>query len=199
MFDFGGVLTEGGKVGGIQENIAKLCGRSPADIKIDDLHYRFVRGEMDQAEYFEELNRRYPCADPITLERFNAGGSIYARCEPVYSLAAQLRAKGIVTGILSNMYPTSADKLRVEGFYEGFDPVVISSSEHLAKPEPDFFRLALDRLSMPGDEVLFIDDQERFREAAESFGMRFITAVSPRQIIDDVKALLHKENNLTLE
>ena len=199
LFDFGGVLTEGGKAGGIQENIAKLCARPPADIRIDDLHYKFIRGQMGQAEYFAEINRRYPCANPVTSDSFNAGSNIYARCEPVYGLAAQLRASGIVTGILSNIYPTSAAKLRAEGFYDGFDPVIVSCSERMAKPEPAFFQLALDKLGLPGSEVLFIDDQVRFRDVAQSFGMHFIAAVSSRQIVAAVKTLLQKENNLTLE
>jgi len=200
LFDFGGVLTEGGKVGSIQGTVAKLCGRRPEDIVIPaDLHQKFLRGEVSETEYFDEVNRLYPCASPITAASFVGGSNIYSRCEPVYAMAAELRSKGIATGILSNMYPMSAAKLKAEGYYDGFDPVVLSSGEHLAKPEPAFFQLALTKLGLPGNEVLFIDDQARFKEVAESFGMHFILATSPEQIVADAKALLRKENNLTLE
>lgn len=198
LFDFGGVLTEGGKAGGIQQQIAKLCGRRPDDIDVDDLHGQFLRGQIAQAEYFDEINRRYPCANPITADSFTASSGIYERCQPVYLLAEQLRQKGITTGILSNMYPTSAAKLRAEGFYDGFDPVVVSGDEHMAKPNPEFFKLALTKLNLPGNEVLFIDDQERFRQPSEDLGMHFIVAVSPDQIVSDTKALLLKENNLAI-
>jgi len=199
LFDFGGVLTEGGKSGDIQRTIAKLCSRRPEDIQVDDIHQKFLRGQVTDAEYFDEVNLRYPCASPVTTASFLEGSTIYVRCQPVYDLAARLREHGIKTGVLSNMYPMSAEKLKAEGFYDGFDPVVVSSSERLAKPEPAFFELALERLGLPGNEVLFIDDQERFREVTESLGMRFIRADNPSQIVDDTKALLLKENNLRLE
>lgn len=198
LFDFGGVLTEGGKSGDIQRTIAKLCGRGPEEIQVDDIHQKLLRGQITDTEYFEEVNRRYPCASPITSTSFIDSSSIYVRCEPVYDLAAKLREHDIKTGVLSNMYPTSAEKLRGGGFYDGFDPVVVSSSERLAKPEPAFFELALQRLGLPGNEVLFIDDQERFRQVAESLGMHFITASSPEQIISDTKALIQKENGTNL-
>ena len=199
LFDFGGVLTEGGKAGDIQRTLAKLCIRQPEEIQIDDIHQRFLRGQITDAEYFDEINRRYPCANPITSSSFMDSSTIYARCEPVYDLATKLRHHGIKTGVLSNMYAMSAARLIAEGFYDGFDPVVVSSNENLAKPEPAFFELALERLGLPGSEVLFIDDQERFRTVTESLGMRFIRADNPEQIVRDAQALLLKENNLRLE
>lgn len=198
LFDFGGVLTEGGKAGDIQRTIAKLCDRRAEEIQVDDIHQKFLRGQITDAEYFDEVNRRYPCASPIMSASFLEGSTIYMRCEPVYDLASELRGHGIKTGVLSNMYPMSAQKLRTEGFYDGFDPVVLSGSERLAKPEPAFFELALERLGLPGNEVLFIDDQERFRPVAESLGMHFITAISPEQIVRDTKALIQKENGANL-
>jgi putative hydrolase of the HAD superfamily len=198
LFDFGGVLTEGGKVGGIQQDIAKMCGRSPEEIKVEDLHSQFLRGQISTKEYFEELNRRYPCASPITPEIFNKVSNIYSRSLPVYDLADRLRNSGIRTAILSNMYSMSAGKLRADGYYDGFDPVVLSGDERMAKPDPAFFKLALDRLGMPGNEVLFIDDQERFRETVEATGMYFIVAVSPQQIVADTEVLILKENGIKI-
>jgi putative hydrolase of the HAD superfamily len=199
LFDFGGVLTEGGKVGGIQQDIAKMCGRKPEEIQVADLHNQFLRGQINTDEYFNELNRRYPCASPITPEIFNSVSNIYSRSQRVYDLADRLRGAGIKTGILSNMYSMSAEKLRAEGYYEGFKPVILSGDERMAKPDPEFFQLALDRLGLPGNQVLFIDDQERFRTAVDAAGMYFIVAISPQQIVADTEALLLKQNNLKLE
>src|SRR5262245_14682537 len=106
LFDYGGVLTEGGKASGIQENIARLCGRRPEDVVLPpDLHQKFLRAEISEAEYFNEINRLYPCASPITAASFVGSSNIYRRCQPVYDLAAALRKQGLTTGILSNMYP----------------------------------------------------------------------------------------------
>jgi HAD superfamily hydrolase (TIGR01509 family) len=93
----------------------------------------------------------------------------------------------------------TAHELKKRGFYDAFDPVLLSCDEHVAKPDRAFFELALKRLGLPGGEVLFIDDQDRFRPLAEGLDMHFILAISPAQIIQDVKDRLLKENNLRLE
>lgn len=198
LFDYCGVLTEGGKTGSIRQTIAALCNRDEAEIEVSDLHHKYVRNQITETEYFDEINRRYPCVQPVSAAEFLSNSQIYVRCDPVYELAEQLRGHGIRTGILSNMYDVSADKLRDEGFYEGFDPVVLSSTEKLAKPDKAFYQLALDRLGLPASEVLFIDDQAPYGIAAKEMGMSFILAVSPEQIIADVKALLKKTNKLDL-
>jgi len=198
LFDFGGVLTEGGRAGAVQENIAALCGRQPSEIVVGDLHEKFIRSQITEAEFFAELNRRYPCPTPISAKAFHASSSLYKKSLPVYKLAETLRAHGVVTGILSNIYPINAAKLQAEGYYDGFDPLVLSSVEHLAKPDPEFFKVALSKLNLPGHEVLFIEDQQRFKKVAESLGMHFLLAESPTQIVADTKALLQKQNGIRL-
>ena len=199
LFDFGGVLTEAGKSGAVAATVAKLCDRKPADIDINDLHERYVRGFITEAEYFAGINKRYPCANPITVESFVAeSGEFYSKSEPVYELVAQLREHHIVTGLLSNVYEFGAKKLQADGLYDGFDPLILSYKEGLAKPDPELFERALERLKLPGNEVLFIDDQERFEEQAEHVGMHFIWAQAPEQIVADTKALFLRENKLEL-
>lgn len=199
LFDYGGVLTEAGKVGGISAVLAKLYNIEPATIHIADLHDKLLVGAINQEEYFDELNRRYGSqGHEVTAALFNANNAAFETpCRPVYDLAAQLRAAGIRTSILSNIYKLSADRLRAAGLYNHFDPVVLSCDEHTAKPDSLFYERALQKLNLPGSEVLFIDDQQRFMPP-KHFGMRTILATSPQQVVRDVKALLLKENNLYL-
>ncbi len=198
LFDFGGVLTQGGKPDGIAQSIATLSGLPLASIVMQDLHAQLIRGLMTDEGFFAELNRRYPSKASITVETFNAVSDIFVRSQPVFDLAARLRAKGIITGIFSNAYDFTAERLHADGCYQDFDPVMLSYQEHMAKPDLSFFELALERLNLPGNEVLFIDDQERFKSVAESVGMHFITAVSPEQIVHDVTLLITEQNHITL-
>jgi epoxide hydrolase-like predicted phosphatase len=200
LFDYGGVLTEAGKADGIAQLLGRLYDVDPKSVEAKDLHYQLLRSEIDEGQYFDVLNKRYGkqvSAQDWLLEAEREG--FFKRCQPVYDVAAALRRAGIRTGILSNIYAMSAKALREQGIYNGFDPVVLSHEERLAKPEPEFFEAALKKLGVPGNEVLFIDDQERFRPVAESLGMRFIVSVSPRQVVQDVKDLILKENNLRLD
>ena len=198
LFDFGGVLTEGGRPDGPVRSIATLSGVPLENIQIQDLHAQLIRGLMADDAFFAELNRRYPGKVPITLETFNAASDLFTRSQPVFDLAARLRAKGITTGIFSNAYDFTAKRLRADGCYQDFSPVILSYQEHMAKPDLSFFELALKRLKLPGNEVLFIDDQERFKPVAESVGMHFITAVSPEQIVHDVEQFMLVQNHITL-
>jgi epoxide hydrolase-like predicted phosphatase len=199
LFDYCGVLTEGGKTGSIRRNIAELTGRPSSEIEIGDLHDRLVRSDITEGEYFAQINRRYPARTPIAREGFIEHSDIFVRSKPVYALAAKLRKCGLHTAILSNMYGFAASKLRAEGSYDHFSPVILSHEQHMAKPDRAIFELALRRLHLQPEEVIYIDDQERFRSVVEALGMHFIVAASPQQIVRDTKALLLKENELNLE
>jgi len=198
LFDFGGVLTQGGKPDGIAQSIAKLSGVPVESIQMQDLHAQLIRGLMTDEAFFAELNRRYPSPTPLSVDTFNAVSDIFVRSQLVFDLATRLRAAGITTGIFSNAYDFTAERLRAEGCYQDFSPVLLSYQEHMAKPDRAFFELALTRLGLPGSDVLFIDDQERFRPVAEDAGMHFITAVSPDQIVQDVERIITEQNHITL-
>ena len=109
-----------------------------------------------------------------------------------------IRGHGIQTGILSNMYGSSADLLRAGGHYDGFDPIVLSYQEGLAKPDPVFYQIALDKLGLQADQILFIDDQKRFIEAAQKLGFQTIQANSEDQIVADTQRILKEQNGLDL-
>jgi epoxide hydrolase-like predicted phosphatase len=200
LFDYGGVLTESGGTGTIQEIIGQLYDVDPAHTNTHELHRQFIRGLISRQEFFGELNNRFgkQKSEADWLREAEQQG-FFVRSQAVYDLAAALRAAGLKTGILSNIYDMSASALRERGLYEQFDPVILSCEEKVAKPDREFFERALQKLGLPGNEVLFIDDQERFRPVAESLGMHFITATLPEQVVNEVKVLLQKENNLALK
>jgi epoxide hydrolase-like predicted phosphatase len=197
LFDFGGVLTEGGKKGFIAQTIAELLGIDPKKIDIGDLHYMFRRGQGTEEEFFQEVNKRYH--GNLTKEMFlRRAHAFTAPSREVYELAEALRAHGIKTGILSNVFAMSADQLRREGMYDGFDPVLLSCEEGCAKPEVEFYLTAIARTGVRTDEILFIDDQQKCIPPAEKLGMHTIIAISPSQIVADTKALIHTLNTIEL-
>lgn len=199
LFDYGGVLSPGGLAGCVPRSIARLYGVNISDLSGDtDLLRRAARGQISEEEYFAELNQRHPDGPRLNLQSYLAAQDIFERSEPVYELAGRLREAGIRTGILSNINDIAANELKRRGFYDGFDPLILSYKEKMAKPDPQFYQLAIDRLGLHPDEVIFIDDQERCRQPAEALGMHFVLAVSPQQIVQDVTTILGKENNLNV-
>jgi epoxide hydrolase-like predicted phosphatase len=200
LFDYGGVLTEGGTHGSIQRLVAKALDIPLSKLRpMDRLLEQLLTGRITTAQFLHELQITYPDAQKPTRAKLLSNADIFVPSAPVYALAAALRKKGIKTAILSNMFELSATSLRKKGFYDGFDPVVLSYEEHLAKPDPLFYERAVQKLGLAGDEIIFIDDQGRFREPAEFLGMHFILAENPEQIVADVETLLFEYDGIRLD
>jgi epoxide hydrolase-like predicted phosphatase len=156
-------------------------------------------GKITTNQFLKELRKAYPDAAKPTRAKLLDNAEIFEPCTEVYALAAALRKKGIKTGILSNMFELSASTLRKKGLYDGFNPVVLSHEEHLAKPDPMFYERAVQLLGVAPEEIIFIDDQERFRTPAELLGMHFVLAENPEQIVADVETLLFEYDGIRLE
>ncbi len=76
------------------------------------------------------------------------------------------------TGILSNADLTLEERLRDGlGLRHLFDDVISSAVVGMAKPEHRIYLLAAERLRLPPDECVFIDDLERNVTAAREVGM----------------------------
>ena len=193
LFDFGGVLSTSGKRGFIRQILAELY-----EVPIDQLHAETFQGDwrrnkVDDVDVLNSLNQEFGAH--VTPEMFYAvaEGEVL-RSPEVYSLAAQLRAAGIKTGILSNIFSVTAKYLREHGFYDDFDPIVLSCEEGYAKPDPELYEAAVTRLGVRPEEILLIDDQEKCGPPAESLGMQFLLAKDPQQIVDDTLQLISEQN-----
>jgi putative hydrolase of the HAD superfamily len=58
------------------------------------------------------------------------------------------------------------------GYAELFDDTFYSYELRVAKPDPAYFRAVLDRLGLPADEVLFVDDNAANVDSARGVGLR---------------------------
>lgn len=199
LFDYGGVLTEGGKSGCMPRLFASIYGIDPAEAEKDrDLIAATQLGTMTGQEFLEAMNKRHPASRPATSELYLAASDLFVQCGPVYELAARLRSHGIATGILSNINDLPVAALREQGFYEGFDPVLLSYEVKMSKPDRRFYELAVEQLGVKPEEILMVDDLDRYLEPAKAMGMRVILAKSPEQIVQDTEELILKENGTSL-
>jgi putative hydrolase of the HAD superfamily len=91
----------------------------------------------------------------------------------VLEWAAQLRAAGIRTGILSNLPGPLARALRATpGFLDHFDQVTFSCELGVIKPQPEIYRHAIEGLQISPAEGLFVDDRPQNIEGARTVGLR---------------------------
>lgn len=194
LFDYGGVLSPGGK--SFKVAAAELLNIHPDEVQTESLGRKLWTGEIDSDQFFSELSQLH--GKQITTQEFLRHSAILNRNEAVYKIAEDLRAKGIKTAILSNMYGSSADLLRAGGYYQGFEPIILSYQEGLSKPDPAFYEIAIKELGCQPEEILFIDDQVRFIGPAQQLGLQTITAVSEDQIVADIRRLLKVQNGIEL-
>jgi putative hydrolase of the HAD superfamily len=129
-----------------------------------------------------------------------AGGEVDARVV-MELLAGEIRPKMVEalrrcsarlkTALLTNNFlrtePTAATH---EPFLELFDVVVESRSAGVRKPDPAFYRLALEQLGVPAERTVFLDDLGINLKPARQLGMTTIKVVDPDVALDQLEALV---------
>jgi putative hydrolase of the HAD superfamily len=137
------------------------------------------------------------------LEADGFGGTtqIYEDALPV---VRELRSRGARTALVSNCSYNTRPLVDGLGLNEEFDAVVLSFEARTAKPEPQIYRLALERVGgvAPGRAV-FVDDQVRYCDGAAALGIDTRLIVRPHEpaegfgtrtkdhvVIEDLTALL---------
>jgi putative hydrolase of the HAD superfamily len=188
LFDFGGVLTTSVwdsfaaflRAEGLDPDTIKNLFRSDPEA-LKDLR-QLETGEMTESEFEKSFGRRLGLKDPDHLI-----DSMFAGMQPDPPMVAavkELRAAGLLTGLISNSWSTSHyDRGLLK---ELFDTSVISAEVHMHKPQPEIYRLAVERLGVEPAECIFVDDLRENCEGAEAVGM---TAVRHRSAPETISRL----------
>ena len=196
FFDFGGVLTTS-----VWDSFADFCrseGLEPDTVKhlfrTDPEAIRELRqletGEITENEFEQAFGRRLGLKDPVHL--IDSMFSGMKPDEPMVAAVKDLRAAGLLTGLISNSWSTAHYDRQL--LAELFDTAVISAEVHMHKPEPEIYRLAADRLRVEPTRCIFVDDLRENCEGAEAVGM---TAVRHRDAPETI-ARLAELTGLTL-
>jgi haloacid dehalogenase superfamily, subfamily IA, variant 3 with third motif having DD or ED/haloacid dehalogenase superfamily, subfamily IA, variant 1 with third motif having Dx(3-4)D or Dx(3-4)E len=142
----------------------------PLPGEISPVH-RLERGEL-AVEDFELLLSTALAREGSTVEARGLVGQMFADLaiyeDSMTSLVTRAHAAGVRTALLSNSWGNEYDR---SDWHEMFDTVVISGEVGMRKPEPGIFELVLDRIGLPADECVFIDDMAHNIVAAEQAGL----------------------------
>ena len=93
-------------------------------------------------------------------------------------LLEELRARGILIGLISNAYYDERDFIRGCALFPFFDAVRISCEQGVCKPDPDMYLSVMEELDVQACECLYVGDggsRELF--TAEALGMKAVQAV----------------------
>ena len=74
-------------------------------------------------------------------------------------------------------------------FFDLFDDMVISGEVGYVKPEPEIYRILLEKIGRPAQECLFIDDSLPNIKQANTMGFTSILFTSPDQLRDELSRM----------
>jgi 2-haloacid dehalogenase len=74
-------------------------------------------------------------------------------------------------------------------FLNWFDGIVVSGTEKMRKPTPEFYHILLDRYHVNPKEALFIDDNYRNILAAEKIGIQCIHFTSAEKLMEKLHSI----------
>lgn len=95
------------------------------------------------------------------------------------------------TGIISNSFVGAREREAARyGFGDLTDVIIYSHEVGVAKPDPRIYELACQRLDVPHEETVFLDDVAAMVEGARAVGIQAVLFVDTAQAIHDVEALL---------
>jgi putative hydrolase of the HAD superfamily len=97
-----------------------------------------------------------------------------------------VRTAGVRTGLLSNSWGLDYER---DGWDALFDAVVISGEVGLRKPDPAIYALAAERLGLPPEQIVFIDDLRPNVRAAAAAGMVGVQHVDLETTVSELEIL----------
>ena len=193
LVDYGGVLTTN-----LFRSFGDFCtaegldphavaGAFAGDREARRLLVRFEKGELEEREFEVALAEKLGVSDGGLIDRLFAG----IAPEPmVIQAVAAARRQGVRCGLLSNSWGHRYDRTRWD---ELFDATVVSGEIGMRKPDPEIYALAAERLSLPPQEIVFVDDIQHNLGPAEEIGMSTIHHTDPERTVAELESLLGLE------
>ncbi len=189
LFDWGGVFTRGTFDGRVVQNLARRFALPEERVAeaYFDLVERLELGEWTLRRFWDALSERLGVEAPYSVFERLFLGSVAPRPE-MYDLLLAL-PDDLVVGLLSNNYPVISSFLRAEESFDRFDAAVFSNEEGIKKPGSEAFLLALERMGLSPEEVLFVDDHPKNIAAAQRLGFKTHLFTEPGPLVEALTEL----------
>ncbi|WP_194915658.1 HAD family hydrolase [Catenulispora rubra] len=158
----------------------------------------FRAGEIGEIT-LEEVHERAAGALGVPVARFEAFmEDVWVEYLGTYNaeIADYWRARrdeGYATAIISNSFVGAREREEeAYRFSELTDLIVYSHEVGVMKPDPAIYELCLERLGLPPEETVFVDDVEENCAAARALGMSAVLFQDTAQAVRELDALLQR-------
>ena len=179
LFDCFGVLY--------RDNISMLYDAVPEEshTAVKDLIHATDYGMLTREEYYQGIAE---LAGKTSEEIREIESRQHARDEVMVAFSQQFRPQYKV-GLLSNIDGDTIRRLFPDRA-QLFDEFIISGDIMVAKPSVEIFEYAAQKLDLPPEECLMIDDMVNNVEGASRAGMQSLLFTTRRQLEADLARLL---------
>jgi 3-oxoacyl-[acyl-carrier protein] reductase len=200
VFDFGGVLTfpvresinawlaaDGVNPTSFSRTLKAWLSRDAAD---GTPIHRLETGELSVQDFEVQLAAALTTVDGRPIEPVAVLSRLFAemRLDPeMFRLVDDLRAAGLRLALLSNSWGNTYPRKRIDAL---FDPIVISAEVGLRKPLAPIYELTLERLGIPAERTLFLDDAEPNLIGARKVGMQALLHIDAASTRSALAALI---------
>ena len=101
-----------------------------------------------------------------------------------------LKSKGYKVLVLSNLSNKTLSECEKDmKFLNYIDGGILSFRDGVVKPEPEIYRLLIERYFLNPEECVFLDDRRENIEAARKFGMHGIVFTTREEALKELEAL----------
>lgn len=192
IFDIGNVLAGFDwknfylKFGYSEEILYRLA---KATVK-SDAWSEYDRGAISDEELIEKFVENDPDIEKEIRESLSNVEDMVVRYDYAIPWVQELKEKGYKVLVLSNFSSKGYRECRKAlDFLDYVDGGILSFQENVVKPEPEIYKLLLERYHLNPEECVFMDDTERNLPAAREFGIHTILFESREQAAEELRKL----------
>ncbi len=190
IFDIGGVIFDDKNNNLVNKfNITKTKANEISKIAFGENFNDSMLGLVSANEYIRDMKKRYPDIKDeleylLTPTYYH---ETFPLKEDVYKIIIELYNQGYNLYILTNNTKVSYDYVRSKINLNYFKGIVCSYEEHLIKPDPNIYKLILNRYNLNIDETIFFDDNHQNVVSANHIGLKSIEFKQANDIINSLK------------
>lgn len=189
VFDWGNVIANELDRSHVVDFICKTFTLSPTEFELVNLEKRkaALSGKSDLdfwREYAKKIGVKLPSDwrdSYIAVIKASLGLDPH-----MITLVQELKHQKICVGLLSNISDRYAKIIRSYGFYEPFDPCLLSCEMGIEKPDTKAYECLLKTIKLPAHEIVFIDDRAENVDAAKKLGIDAFVFQSSCQVREEL-------------
>lgn len=189
IFDFGSVIAKTDK-----EQVSKFVSESlhlsqeETEAAFNQLKQHASEGKDDHGFWIAYAKNRgiklpYQWLNLLDEKKLQALKEIPGMID----LVKDLQKQGYQTALLSNSRESQTAIKSKLGLYDLFNPVQFSYEIGIKKPDPKAYQIFLNKLKVPPESVLFIDNRQVNIDGAKQLGIDGIVFTDRDQLIVDLK------------